>query len=109
MTEAIAVPARIDAGNPVTPGGLRRADPCIVVIFGASGDLSHRKLVPSLFHLAVDGALADDYAIVGVDRDDTDDEAFRESMHQAVREAFPDDAGFEQLTPPIDTVPGTAS
>ncbi len=95
MSEAIAVPGRVEEPFPLTAGGLRRADPCIVVIFGASGDLSHRKLVPSLFHLAVDGALADDFAIVGVDRDDRDDDAFRESMHQAVREAFPDDPDLD--------------
>ncbi len=96
MTGPIAVPARIEEPDRMTPGGLRRADPCIAVIFGAGGDLSHRKLMPSLFHLAMDGALADEFAILGVDRDESDDATFRESMHQAVREAFPDDPGIEQ-------------
>ena len=44
------------------------ADPCTVVIFGASGDLTRRKLVPALYNLHVDGLLPSAFAAVGVSR-----------------------------------------
>jgi len=45
-----------------------RAEPCIIVIFGASGDLTKRKLLPSLYNLATYGLLSPNTAIVGVAR-----------------------------------------
>ncbi|MBW8746347.1 MAG: glucose-6-phosphate dehydrogenase [Acidobacteria bacterium] len=48
----------------------RKPDPCIVVIFGASGDLTKRKLLPALFHLEQEGLLAEEFAVVGVARRD---------------------------------------
>src|SRR5258706_9103906 len=44
----------------------RTPDPCIVVIFGASGDLTKRKLLPALFHLEQAGLLPKDFPVVGV-------------------------------------------
>ncbi len=61
-------------------------DPCVVVIFGASGDLAKRKLVPALFNLARDNQLPAGFAVVGVARSPMTDESFREHMHQAVTE-----------------------
>jgi len=46
----------------------RTPDPCIVVIFGASGDLTKRKLLPALYHLEQSGLLPEDFAVVGVAR-----------------------------------------
>ncbi len=46
----------------------RRPDPCIVVIFGASGDLTKRKLLPALYHLEQAGFLPEDFAVLGVAR-----------------------------------------
>src|SRR6201994_3465632 len=46
----------------------KRPDPCIVVIFGASGDLTKRKLLPALFHLRQSGYLPEDFAVLGVAR-----------------------------------------
>ena len=46
----------------------RTPDPCIVVIFGASGDLTKRKLLPALYHLDQSGLLPKDFAVVGVAR-----------------------------------------
>src|ERR1700736_4830833 len=46
----------------------RIPDPCIVVIFGASGDLTKRKLLPALFHLEQSGLLPKNFAVVGVAR-----------------------------------------
>ncbi len=53
-------------------------DPLVVVIFGASGDLTRRKLIPSLFALYRNGFLPDHFAILGVSRTEYSDEAFRE-------------------------------
>ncbi len=46
----------------------RKPDPCIVVIFGASGDLTKRKLLPALYHLEQSGLLPKDISVVGVAR-----------------------------------------
>ena len=46
----------------------RRPDPCIVVIFGASGDLTKRKLLPALYHLEQSGFLPENFAVLGVAR-----------------------------------------
>ena len=51
-------------------GGERIPEPCIVVIFGASGDLTKRKLLPALYHLDQQGLLPKDFAVVGVARRD---------------------------------------
>jgi glucose-6-phosphate 1-dehydrogenase len=62
------------------------APPCIMVIFGAGGDLTRRKLIPSLYHLMREGLLADGFAVVGVDRLELSDEAFRELFEQTLRD-----------------------
>jgi glucose-6-phosphate 1-dehydrogenase len=53
------------------------SDPCLMVIFGASGDLTKRLLVPSLFSLYRDGLLPEAFAILGMAMDDFDDDSFR--------------------------------
>ncbi len=63
---------------------LRRAEPCTLVIFGA-GDLLHRKLMPSLFHLMGDGLLPDDFAVITVAREVLDDASFRTRVGDAIR------------------------
>src|SRR5271168_2941879 len=55
----------------ITPASLqteRTPDPCIVVIFGASGDLTKRKLLPALYHLEQSGLLPKEISVVGVAR-----------------------------------------
>ncbi len=54
-----------------------RYDPCIVVIFGGAGDLSHRKLIPALYNLSIDGELPEKFAILGFSMEDLDDEQYR--------------------------------
>jgi glucose-6-phosphate 1-dehydrogenase len=77
----------------------RAPEPCAVVLFGATGDLTHRKLAPALFRLAVAGLLPSDYAIVGYARRDWDDDAFRASLRETLEpEAGPD---FAQTWPPF--------
>src|SRR6266704_1749774 len=61
------------------------ADPCAIVIFGASGDLTRRKLIPALFELAACGSLARRFAIIGFARSEMSDAAFQDSVAEAVR------------------------
>ena len=56
------------------------SEPCVMVIFGASGDLTKRLLVPSLYNLACDGLLSPNFAVLGSGRSKLSDEAFRTSM-----------------------------
>src|SRR4026208_1919700 len=67
---------------------VRAKDPVTIVIFGASGDLSKRKLIPALYHLQNDGHLPDRYAVVGFSRTPMTDEAYRESMRKAIQEGL---------------------
>src|SRR3954468_1070081 len=61
----------------------RVPDPCAVVLFGATGDLTHRKLVPALYRLARGGNLPNDCAIVGFARREWTDEEFRADLEQS--------------------------
>jgi glucose-6-phosphate 1-dehydrogenase len=74
--------------NPLLEGlQLRRTpDPCILVIFGASGDLTKRKLFPALYSLAYRRLLPEKFAVVGVARTEETDDEFRERMKEAVQE-----------------------
>lgn len=54
--------------------------PCSMVIFGASGDLTRRKLIPSLYRLFHDGLLPDSFAMFGYGRSEMTDEAFRDRL-----------------------------
>jgi glucose-6-phosphate 1-dehydrogenase len=64
----------------------RGAPPTVVVIFGASGDLTARKLVPAIFNLGVDNLLPGEFHLIGFGRKPIEDEAFREIMDQAIDE-----------------------
>jgi len=61
-----------------------QADPAIVVIFGASGDLTQRKLVPALHSLTCEGLLPPEIRLLGVARRPLSDEAFRKQLFQGV-------------------------
>ena len=63
----------------------RAPEPCAVVLFGATGDLTHRKLMPALYHLARAGHLPGEFAIVGFARRDWDDATFREEIERPWR------------------------
>jgi glucose-6-phosphate 1-dehydrogenase len=63
----------------------RPGDPCALVIFGATGDLNKRKLLPSLYNLRANHLLPHSFAMVGVARSACDDEAFRERMSEDIR------------------------
>jgi len=58
------------------------AGPCVFVLFGASGDLTKRKLIPALFNLVKAKLLPDTFAVMGVSVDDLDVEAFRKQVSE---------------------------
>ncbi len=61
-------------------------DPAVIVIFGASGDLTQRKLVPALYTLSCEGLLPEDTHIIGVARSSYTDEEFRDHLLEGVKE-----------------------
>ena len=71
-------------------------DPCVLVIFGASGDLTRRKLLPAIWHLDQQGRLPEQFALVGVARSSLDNDEFRLQMGEAVR-TFVGDVDAEAL------------
>jgi glucose-6-phosphate 1-dehydrogenase len=73
--------------NPLLEGlRLRRTpEPCALVIFGASGDLTQRKLMPALYSLAFRRLLPERFAVVGAARTEMTSEAWREQMKEAVQ------------------------
>lgn len=78
MSAAVENPFRVGLETERTPA------PCVFVVFGASGDLTRRKLIPALYNLAVSRLLPPGFSIVGFAVTDLDDETFRKSMHEGV-------------------------
>ena len=60
--------------------------PITIVIFGASGDLTERKLIPALYNASCKGRLPDQFNIVGIARTKQSDDEFRQDMHEKARE-----------------------
>src|SRR5690348_15772077 len=73
-----------------------RADPCTMVIFGAMGDLTKRKLMPALYELMKEGLVDQEFAVLGVGREACEsDEIFRARMREAIQQS--DEVhGFDQ-------------
>jgi len=63
------------------------AEPCIIVVFGASGDLTRRKLLPAIYNLSEAGLLPETFAVVGVARPPIVEADFRAQMQERVRDA----------------------
>ncbi len=68
----------------------RPIPPCNIVIFGATGDLTHRKLIPALFSLDAQGLLPDHLKITGFARREFSDHSFRDELQSSVQEFAPD-------------------
>jgi glucose-6-phosphate 1-dehydrogenase len=86
MPREINPPAGADAAQPTEPTRAAvPAPPCTLVIFGATGDLTKRLLVPSLCHLRHAGLLLDHFAVLGVGRSPMTDEQFRTRLDEDVR------------------------
>ena len=63
-----------------------RAEPCTVVIFGATGDLTNRKLIPAFYNVAAEGDLPPQFKVVGFARRDKSDEVFRQELEEGNRQ-----------------------
>src|SRR4051794_26058684 len=115
--------------NPLREGLTSRAvpQPCVVVIFGATGDLTHRKLMPALYNLAADGELPPAVAVIGFARRPKSDDEFRREIEEAARKfsrqtvrdeiwqmfsqaifyhqsEFEDEAGYKSLSEKLDKI-----
>jgi glucose-6-phosphate 1-dehydrogenase len=76
------------AENPLLEGleSTLTPEPCVLVVFGASGDLTRRKIFPALYELALRDLLPESFAVLGVARTEWSDDEFRRRMEAAVRE-----------------------
>ena len=96
--------------NPLVEGLERLpVHPTSLVIFGATGDLSHRKILPAIYNLAHEGALPERFNLVGTARSAMSDEQFREMVARAIREFSrrpPDPQVLERLLEASSYVPG---
>jgi glucose-6-phosphate 1-dehydrogenase len=88
---------------PATVQPERTPDPCIVVIFGASGDLTKRKLLPALYHLEQSGLLPEDFAVVGVARRPLE-ETFAADMKDGIVSGGGVEADDAKLNPFVDRI-----
>jgi glucose-6-phosphate 1-dehydrogenase len=108
---AAAAAATATAENPLVEG-LERLPihPTTLVIFGATGDLAHRKLLPALYNLAHEGALPERFNLIGVSRSDMPHGDFRGMAQEAIKQFSrrePDEAVLEKLLDEVRYVPGT--
>jgi glucose-6-phosphate 1-dehydrogenase len=88
---------------------IKPAEPQAVVIFGASGDLTRRKLIPAFYHLFMEGLLPQGFAIVGYARTEMTDEEFRDRMREALEEfgrTKPTGEEWEEFSQRLSFVPG---
>ncbi len=86
-----------------SPASEHQPDPCIVVIFGASGDLTKRKLLPALYHLEQSGLLPKDFTVVGVARRPLE-ASFSGDMKEGIVGGGGVDASDPKLAPFIDRI-----
>src|SRR6266567_4056009 len=71
--------------NPIKTA-IHASPPCIMVIFGAAGDLTKRKLIPALYNLKKGDLLSDNFAVIGVARAELNDEEFRHRLRDDMKE-----------------------
>ncbi len=73
-------------------------DPCLIVILGASGDLTSRKIIPSLYRLFLLGSLPRDFAVLGCSRTQLDSPAFRSRLQQGLEQAGADMSRWQEFS-----------
>jgi glucose-6-phosphate 1-dehydrogenase len=107
----MAVPQQTLEENPLVEGLERLpVHPTTLVIFGVTGDLSKRKLLPAIYNLAHEGALPERFNLIGVSRSDIGDEGLREQARQAIEQfsrRSPDESVLRSLLERMRYVPGT--
>jgi glucose-6-phosphate 1-dehydrogenase len=82
MSPSSLVLRTVSADAPATSA---TTEPCVMVIFGASGDLTKRLLVPAIYNLACDGLLSDKFAVLGTAMDPLTTESFRGRMSEDIK------------------------
>lgn len=102
----MAIPeVKASLAKPVAPTAAeRKPDPCVVVIFGASGDLTKRKLLPALYHLEQAGLLPKEIAVVGVAR-----RPLEATFAPDMKEGIVAGGGVEESDPALDEFVGKIS
>jgi glucose-6-phosphate 1-dehydrogenase len=97
--------------NPLVKGLERRpVHPTTLVIFGATGDLAHRKLLPAIYNLAHEGALPERFNLIAVSRSEMADDEYRDVARDAIKQYSrrePDAQVLEKLLEQVRYVPGT--
>jgi glucose-6-phosphate 1-dehydrogenase len=103
--------AVVQEENPLVEGLERLpVHPTTLVIFGATGDLAHRKLLPAIYNLAHEGALPEGFNLIGVSRSDMSDDEYRSVARESIKEHSrrpPDEQVLEKLLERVRYVPGT--
>ena len=87
----------------------QQTPPCAMVIFGGSGDLTKRKLIPALYNLLTSRLLRKEFAVVAIARSDISTDDFRARLEEEAREFLPepiDPAVWSQLRQAIHYMPG---
>ena len=96
--------------NPLVEGLERLpVHPTTLVIFGATGDLAHRKLLPAIYNLAHEGALPEGFNLIGVSRSAMSDDDYRQLARESIKEHSrrpPDEQVLEKLLEHVRYVPG---
>ncbi|HTD78604.1 MAG TPA: glucose-6-phosphate dehydrogenase [Chloroflexota bacterium] len=107
---ALDVSVRTRDGEVVVPTQQRPAPPCAIVIFGASGDLTHRKLMPALFDLFQDGLLTRHFVVLGFSRSPLTDDDFRRMVREGLDSRGPgnptDEKAWEQFSSSLHYLSG---
>ena len=97
--------------NPLVEGLERLpVHPTTLVIFGATGDLAHRKLLPAIYNLAHEGALPEGFNLIGVSRSEMSDDEYRKLARESIQEHSrrkPDEQVLEKLLEHVRYVAGT--
>jgi glucose-6-phosphate 1-dehydrogenase len=78
--------ATIPTGRSVAASAVPTPDDHLIVLFGSTGDLARRKLLPGLYHLAVAGLMPPRYQIIGVAQDQLSDQQFQRQARDAVEQ-----------------------
>ncbi len=103
--------AVVQEENPLAEGLERLpVHPTTLVIFGATGDLAHRKLLPAIYNLAHEGALPEGFNLIGVSRSEMSDDEYRGMARDAIKEFSrrpPDEQVLEKLLERVAYVAGT--
>jgi glucose-6-phosphate 1-dehydrogenase len=97
--------------NPLTEGLERLpVPPTTLVIFGGTGDLAHRKLLPAMYNLAHEGALPERFNLIAVSRSEMSDEEYRKDIRESIEQYSrrePDPQVLDKLLEQVRYVPGT--